>query len=227
VKRTGDWTGRGRRAWAGGAALGGLGRGDGGSGGGGETEYTDGEGQTDLAWEQRTRQEGVGTDECAESPERFEKIGRSLGGDKDTQGWSRGLKMLGVVGPGLQPSKRGSDRPGYGGTGGSPCSAGLWLLLAQFLSFRTRSQRRKRGMETTGEEKGEKGRCALELTRTPRPGPALTHLPTQGQAPGVPASRGPSRGAALPDARGRGGRHKSDPDGSGGQWGPPGSRLEG
>lgn len=92
--------------------------------------------------------------------------------------------------------------------------------------FHNREPEKEGGKETTGERKGGKGRCALELTRTSRPGPALTHLSTQSQAPGVPASRGPSRGAALPDARGRGGRHKSDQDGPGGQWGPPGSQHE-
>lgn len=188
-------------------------------------EYTDDEEQTDLAWEQRIRQEGVGADERAEAPGRFEKIGRPSAGLRTHSG----VKMLGVVGPGLQPSKRGSDGPEYRGNRGSLCSAGLWLLVAQFLSFRTRSRRRKGGKEATGERKrgGGEGLCALELTRTPRLGPALTHLSTQGQTPGVPAGPGPSRGAALPDARGRGGRHESDQDGPGGQWGPPGSRQEG
>lgn len=48
-------------------------------------EYTDDEEQTDLAWEQRIRQEGVGADERAEAPGRFEKIRRTFGGAEDTQ----------------------------------------------------------------------------------------------------------------------------------------------
>lgn len=135
--------------------------------------------------------------------------------------------MPGAVRPGLLPSKRRSDQPGDRGTGGSPCSAGLRLLMAQFLSFRTRNRGRKRGKEASGERRGAKGRCALELARTPRPGPALTHLPTQGQAPGVPEDRGLSRGAAFPNARGRGGQHQPGEDGPGGQWGPVGSRHRG
>lgn len=43
-------------------------------------EYTDDEEQTDLAWEQRIRQEWVGADERAEAPGRFEKIGRPSAG---------------------------------------------------------------------------------------------------------------------------------------------------
>lgn len=192
MKRTRDWTGRGRRAWARGAALGGLGRGGGGSGGGGETEYTDGEGQTELAWEQRTKQEGVGTDERAEAPERFEKIGRTLGGAEDTQGCGREVKMLGVVGPGLQPSKRGSDRPGYGGTGRSPCSAGLWLLVAQFLSFRTGSRRRKGGKETTGERKGGERPLRPRVNSDPAPGPSSHSPPDAG-----PGARGPGEPGSV------------------------------
>ncbi|MEJ1276616.1 hypothetical protein NN561_007522 [Cricetulus griseus] len=137
----------------------------------------------------------------------------------------RMVKMTGTVGSGLPPSKRESDQSGDRSTGGSPCSVGLRLLMAQFLSLRTGNRGRKRGTEdeegrgegkeATGERR-EKGRCALELAGTPRPGPVLTHLRTQGQAPGVPAGRGLSRGAALPEARGRGGQHGPDQDGSGG-----------
>lgn len=72
-KRTGGWTGRGLRAWAGGAAPGGLGRGGGGPGGGRETSTRTARGQADSAWERRTRQEGVGTDERAEAPREIPK----------------------------------------------------------------------------------------------------------------------------------------------------------
>lgn len=150
-------------------------------------EYTDDEEQTDLAWEQRIRQEWVGADERAEAPGRFEKIGRPSAGLRTHSG----VKMLGVVGPGLQPSKRGSDGPEYRGTGGSLCSAGLWLLVAQFLSFRTRSRRRKGVKEATGERKRRERPLRPRVNSDPAPGPS-SHSPLDAgpdtRGPGGPGS---------------------------------------
>lgn len=207
-KRTGGWTGRGLRAWAGGAAPGGL----------------DGKGAGRLGLGEEDQARGGGDRRTCRAPQ-----GDSGGSHGPSVGLKapRRVKMPRAVRPGLLPSKRRSDQLGDRGTRRSPCSAGLRLLMAQFLSFRTRNRGRKRGKEAIGERRGAKGRCVLELARTPRPGPARTHLPTQGQAPGVPEDRGLSRGAAFPDARGRGGQHRPGEDWPGGQWGPAGSRHRG
>lgn len=150
-KRTGGWTGRGLRAWAGGAAPGGLGRGGGGPGVGRETEYTDGKG----AGGEEDQARGGGNRRTCRGPQ-----GDSGGSHGPSAGLKapRRVKMPGAVRPGLLPSKIRSDQLGDRGTGGSPCSTGLRLLMAQFLSFRTRNRGRKRGKEASGERRGAKGR---------------------------------------------------------------------
>lgn len=182
MKSTGDWTGRGGRAWAGGAAPGGLGRGGGGSGGGGETEYTDGEGQTDLAWEQRTRQEGVGTDESAEAPGRFEKIRRTLGGGEDTQrgkdagssrAWAPAVEER--VGPSRVPRHRRVSVLG-----------GTLAARGSVSQFQNREPEKEGGKGGYRREKGGERPLRPRVNSDPAPGPS-SHSPLDAG----PGARGP------------------------------------
>lgn len=183
-KRTGGWTGRGLRAWAGGAAPGGLGRGGGGPGGGRDTEYTDGKGaggeedQARGGGDRRTCRGPQGDSGGSHGPSAGLKAPRRVKDAGSSKAWAPAVEEK------VRPTRRPRHRR-ISVLGGTPASNG------SVSQFQNQEPRKEEGKESQRREKRSKRPLRPRVSTDPAPGPSSHSPPDVGpgaRRPGGPGS---------------------------------------
>lgn len=127
----------------------------------------------------------MGTDECAEAPGRFEKIGRTLGGAEDPQrGKDAGSSRAWA--PAVEERVRLTRVPRRRRVS---VLGGTLTARGSVSQFQNREPEKEGGKGGYRREKGGERPLPPRVNSDPAPGPS-SYLSTQSQAPGVPAGRG-------------------------------------